>query len=108
MIRRPPRSTLSSSSAASDVYKRQVLEHADQITCLIAAEVEHPRLGVESDRHLDSRWSTGPASRRLGEWKGGRLGVVRLRAYALVNKSAAQAPSNGQPFTEPMDKPLTK
>src|SRR5664279_2945086 len=27
MIRRPPRSTLSSSSAASDVYKRQVREH---------------------------------------------------------------------------------
>src|SRR5674536_55220 len=26
MIRRPPRSTLSSSSAASDVYKRQLLE----------------------------------------------------------------------------------
>eukprot|EP00658_Telonema_sp_P-2_P024213 TRINITY_DN19723_c0_g1_i1.p1 TRINITY_DN19723_c0_g1~~TRINITY_DN19723_c0_g1_i1.p1 ORF type:complete len:105 (-),score=30.92 TRINITY_DN19723_c0_g1_i1:332-646(-) len=26
MIRRPPRSTLSSSSAASDVYKRQVVE----------------------------------------------------------------------------------
>eukprot|EP00656_Telonema_subtile_P033811 TRINITY_DN37740_c0_g1_i1.p1 TRINITY_DN37740_c0_g1~~TRINITY_DN37740_c0_g1_i1.p1 ORF type:complete len:115 (-),score=25.11 TRINITY_DN37740_c0_g1_i1:28-372(-) len=26
MIRRPPRSTLSSSSAASDVYKRQVLD----------------------------------------------------------------------------------
>src|SRR5664279_5851901 len=33
MIRRPPRSTLSSSSAASDVYKRQVLVGAlvDQI-----------------------------------------------------------------------------
>src|SRR5664279_1847921 len=28
MIRRPPRSTLSSSSAASDVYKRQQLEGA--------------------------------------------------------------------------------
>src|SRR5665648_1219554 len=28
MIRRPPRSTLSSSSAASDVYKRQVKEYA--------------------------------------------------------------------------------
>src|SRR5674536_398062 len=27
MIRRPPRSTLSSSSAASDVYKRQVVQH---------------------------------------------------------------------------------
>src|SRR5664279_1231885 len=30
MIRRPPRSTLSSSSAASDVYKRQVLARAGQ------------------------------------------------------------------------------
>src|SRR5674536_143199 len=29
MIRRPPRSTLSSSSAASDVYKRQVVGVAD-------------------------------------------------------------------------------
>eukprot|EP00658_Telonema_sp_P-2_P021982 TRINITY_DN18772_c0_g1_i6.p1 TRINITY_DN18772_c0_g1~~TRINITY_DN18772_c0_g1_i6.p1 ORF type:complete len:100 (+),score=16.62 TRINITY_DN18772_c0_g1_i6:135-434(+) len=28
MIRQPPRSTLSSSSAASDVYKRQVLNHS--------------------------------------------------------------------------------
>src|SRR5664279_6510575 len=27
MIRRPPRSTLSSSSAASDVYKRQIRNH---------------------------------------------------------------------------------
>eukprot|EP00658_Telonema_sp_P-2_P066155 TRINITY_DN55240_c0_g2_i1.p1 TRINITY_DN55240_c0_g2~~TRINITY_DN55240_c0_g2_i1.p1 ORF type:complete len:225 (+),score=46.34 TRINITY_DN55240_c0_g2_i1:82-756(+) len=31
MIRRPPRSTLSSSSAASDVYKRQVRGHADLV-----------------------------------------------------------------------------
>eukprot|EP00826_Nyctotherus_ovalis_P050426 TRINITY_DN6175_c0_g1_i5.p1 TRINITY_DN6175_c0_g1~~TRINITY_DN6175_c0_g1_i5.p1 ORF type:complete len:123 (+),score=36.92 TRINITY_DN6175_c0_g1_i5:27-371(+) len=29
MIRRPPRSTLSSSSAASDVYKRQIVERAN-------------------------------------------------------------------------------
>ena len=29
MIRRPPRSTLSPSSAASDVYKRQVLKNAN-------------------------------------------------------------------------------
>ena len=40
MIRRPPRSTQSRSSAASDVYKRQVLErflsvarHADLLVC---------------------------------------------------------------------------
>src|SRR5665648_875280 len=31
MIRRPPRSTLSSSSAASDVYKRQILPEACRI-----------------------------------------------------------------------------
>ena len=31
MIRRPPRSTQSSSSAASDVYKRQILECAGYI-----------------------------------------------------------------------------
>src|SRR5664280_3442482 len=30
MIRRPPRSTLSSSSAASDVYKRQILDRVSQ------------------------------------------------------------------------------
>ena len=33
MIRRPPRSTLSSSSAASDVYKRQIVSHAHTNTC---------------------------------------------------------------------------
>src|SRR5665648_1203510 len=31
MIRRPPRSTLSSSSAASDVYKRQEMAHDENI-----------------------------------------------------------------------------
>eukprot|EP00656_Telonema_subtile_P054327 TRINITY_DN8096_c0_g1_i5.p1 TRINITY_DN8096_c0_g1~~TRINITY_DN8096_c0_g1_i5.p1 ORF type:complete len:127 (+),score=17.75 TRINITY_DN8096_c0_g1_i5:84-464(+) len=31
MIRRPPRSTLSSSSAASDVYKRQLQDHPAEI-----------------------------------------------------------------------------
>ena len=30
MIRRPPRSTLDRSSAASDVYKRQILDHAEK------------------------------------------------------------------------------
>eukprot|EP00658_Telonema_sp_P-2_P064418 TRINITY_DN5339_c0_g1_i2.p1 TRINITY_DN5339_c0_g1~~TRINITY_DN5339_c0_g1_i2.p1 ORF type:complete len:158 (-),score=49.52 TRINITY_DN5339_c0_g1_i2:76-549(-) len=33
MIRRPPRSTLSSSSAASDVYKRQTLDNAIEQKC---------------------------------------------------------------------------
>ena len=33
MIRRPPRSTLSSSSAASDVYKRQATGHSSLSSC---------------------------------------------------------------------------
>src|SRR5664280_3758342 len=36
MIRRPPRSTLSSSSAASDVYKRQAYDRADNGTLTLA------------------------------------------------------------------------
>src|SRR5664280_1478648 len=56
MIRRPPRSTLSSSSAASDVYKRQVPLRAGQVSLdgqvLEDAErghpvaAEHRRVGV--------------------------------------------------------------
>eukprot|EP00658_Telonema_sp_P-2_P044393 TRINITY_DN32265_c0_g1_i2.p1 TRINITY_DN32265_c0_g1~~TRINITY_DN32265_c0_g1_i2.p1 ORF type:complete len:257 (+),score=79.50 TRINITY_DN32265_c0_g1_i2:112-882(+) len=46
MIRRPPRSTLSSSSAASDVYKRQGF---DTLWWRLAEEREHPILWVEVD-----------------------------------------------------------
>src|SRR5665648_1005891 len=49
MIRRPPRSTLSSSSAASDVYKRQIPTAA-------------PGSTAESDEHEVHRWLlAGPA-----------------------------------------------
>ena len=41
MIRRPPRSTLDRSSAASDVYKRQVLHR--RVLC-------HPKAGRVEDR----------------------------------------------------------
>ena len=42
MIRRPPRSTLSSSSAASDVYKRQGLDRSSTTTKAITA-AQHSR-----------------------------------------------------------------
>eukprot|EP00658_Telonema_sp_P-2_P017901 TRINITY_DN16994_c0_g1_i1.p1 TRINITY_DN16994_c0_g1~~TRINITY_DN16994_c0_g1_i1.p1 ORF type:complete len:110 (+),score=16.76 TRINITY_DN16994_c0_g1_i1:107-436(+) len=45
MIRRPPRSTLSSSSAASDVYKRQ--QQYVLMWCLVVVS-----LGDESERDL--------------------------------------------------------
>src|SRR5450756_3260758 len=43
MIRRPPRATQSRSSAASDVYKRQLLHPA-------ITEEEHTAIEVEEDR----------------------------------------------------------
>src|SRR5664280_1147921 len=50
MIRRPPRSTLSSSSAASDVYKRQDLNNRYRWKNTI---------GDPADRHLIiNRWNT--------------------------------------------------
>eukprot|EP00658_Telonema_sp_P-2_P003875 TRINITY_DN11447_c0_g1_i1.p1 TRINITY_DN11447_c0_g1~~TRINITY_DN11447_c0_g1_i1.p1 ORF type:complete len:132 (+),score=30.19 TRINITY_DN11447_c0_g1_i1:92-487(+) len=62
MIRRPPRSTLSSSSAASDVYKRQIQNsvaslqeghcHTGSLTC-----TESDRTGLKLIQDtLDSRW----------------------------------------------------
>src|SRR5450756_2680442 len=47
MIRRPPRSTQSRSSAASDVYKRQAMyERAVAAIDLRTHTGEHPRLGA--------------------------------------------------------------
>src|SRR5674536_197399 len=70
MIRRPPRSTLSSSSAASDVYKRQAGHH----------EPEHQ--GERSIR-------TG----RAGGWRPGRLRAGRGRRPSQA-RSGAVAKSN--------------
>eukprot|EP00658_Telonema_sp_P-2_P039680 TRINITY_DN28360_c0_g1_i1.p1 TRINITY_DN28360_c0_g1~~TRINITY_DN28360_c0_g1_i1.p1 ORF type:complete len:185 (+),score=58.82 TRINITY_DN28360_c0_g1_i1:129-683(+) len=54
MIRRPPRSTLSSSSAASDVYKRQVSSNADGVlftcsafgSCIEQVKQKYPQMPV--------------------------------------------------------------
>src|SRR5664279_5610571 len=54
MIRRPPRATLSSSSAASDVYKRQVLK------CGTGAP--HGHAGDQWSRVVEGRHRTGKAA----------------------------------------------
>src|SRR5664280_2852680 len=41
MIRRPPRSTLSSSSAASDVYKRQTFYFSNPASSLLPTNMSH-------------------------------------------------------------------
>src|SRR5674536_263348 len=51
MIRRPPRSTLSSSSAASDVYKRQVLAPLEEDDLRGFVQPAGPRRRAGSPRH---------------------------------------------------------
>src|SRR5664280_407335 len=54
MIRRPPRSTLSSSSAASDVYKRQFLDSAPTLTEPMQLTVgRNVKEQIESDLKLE-------------------------------------------------------
>eukprot|EP00658_Telonema_sp_P-2_P066371 TRINITY_DN5540_c0_g1_i1.p1 TRINITY_DN5540_c0_g1~~TRINITY_DN5540_c0_g1_i1.p1 ORF type:complete len:637 (-),score=170.99 TRINITY_DN5540_c0_g1_i1:456-2366(-) len=56
MIRRPPRSTLSSSSAASDVYKRQYYSvHPTPMTGISPTTV--PRRGARSNHAGAGRWA---------------------------------------------------
>ena len=69
MIRRPPRSTLDRSSAASDVYKRQ--DHQDETMMLIdTLQDEH----VLIDRVLGS----------FRRYVGGPVSYTHLRAHETV------------------------
>src|SRR5664280_3776114 len=79
MIRRPPRSTLSSSSAASDVYKRQGRPNG-----CAAAEVAG-RTGPAAGR-------TGPGAGRTGPGAGraGRVDSGLDRAAGRVGNPAGQ------------------
>eukprot|EP00658_Telonema_sp_P-2_P078099 TRINITY_DN7230_c0_g4_i1.p1 TRINITY_DN7230_c0_g4~~TRINITY_DN7230_c0_g4_i1.p1 ORF type:complete len:147 (+),score=14.68 TRINITY_DN7230_c0_g4_i1:75-515(+) len=52
MIRRPPRSTLSSSSAASDVYKRQILDNA----CVVCHVCGLPTCVTHKNRRSLESW----------------------------------------------------
>src|SRR5664279_6219443 len=49
MIRRPPRSTLSSSSAASDVYKRQEMRRVEAVRACRLDALDRARPGWEVD-----------------------------------------------------------
>src|SRR5665647_3551101 len=70
MIRRPPISTPLYSSAASDVYKRQVLDELDELGEPLRGDVAVAGLeagGVEVREVL----AHGPVGRRLGAGPGG-------------------------------------
>src|SRR5664280_3773813 len=65
MIRRPPRSTLSSSSAASDVYKRQVMDCRGRgkselgKDSLTYTQMTKDIIGLLDFLHLDSTYVIG-------------------------------------------------
>src|SRR5678816_858392 len=103
MIRRPPRSTLDRSSAASDVYKRQPLrraasgvtspsrmlkpvekqrvaeEIAEQLRALILGGQYPPGSKLPPERELSKRLRVNRASLREALKKLEHLGLVRIR-----------------------------
>src|SRR5664280_3406563 len=97
MIRRPPRSTLSSSSAASDVYKRQGSQRPRPVAQQLGAGVAG-LLRVElGGRQRGARTAGGEgfavlagADQRVGDAPGG-VGVYEVEP--LVRVEAGQKPA---------------
>ena len=83
MIRRPPRSTLDRSSAASDVYKRQAVVRLDRLPHLIArARVDRDDrrvIGREEELVAVERDVLGRAAQGLGP-----VSYTHLRAHETV------------------------
>eukprot|EP00658_Telonema_sp_P-2_P053919 TRINITY_DN4269_c0_g2_i5.p1 TRINITY_DN4269_c0_g2~~TRINITY_DN4269_c0_g2_i5.p1 ORF type:complete len:119 (+),score=18.22 TRINITY_DN4269_c0_g2_i5:140-496(+) len=86
MIRRPPRSTLSSSSAASDVYKRQLWEAGDHKTAV--GIIVHDILALNptcTERRL-RQYIEFDRRGRLSAWLFGHTGITRLpESFTVVH-----------------------
>src|SRR5450756_2669542 len=93
MIRRPPRSTQSRSSAASDVYKRQ--PHGPERACSETVRGHH----ADHDRHREPRHGARhPHRRTAGDWwhvdnlslihisEPTRLGMISYAVFCLKKK----------------------
>ena len=92
MIRRPPRSTLSSSSAASDVYKRQLVDAALQSSAgivppFVLSDVASSRCGSTCDHDRPQAVVRDVASFR-------ELNQVRLRQIRVQDRGTAFVPAN--------------
>ena len=87
MIRRPPRSTLDRSSAASDVYKRQDLEAARTQLFEWAASAlsENERRFLLSIKHGEPDWSLLPFEGLdqwpAIQWKLYNIGLMSTRSH---------------------------
>src|SRR5664279_2865768 len=87
MIRRPPRSTLSSSSAASDVYKRQV---SDTMWWLVERFVlqTHERIAYSKLPEFTFRFRWEEGLLRFFDLGVGRfpLASIRMRSFGLLSQ----------------------
>src|SRR5665648_1272284 len=90
MIRRPPRSTLSSSSAASDVYKRQGQFLTPRGAHRQWQGQRKPRLGSHALRQGD-----GHAGAREGALHGARRVEVREVSGGTAAREGEQPPGHG-------------
>src|SRR5665648_1219338 len=101
MIRRPPRSTLSSSSAASDVYKRQVVVHAvvganghgvgpDETRSILSER--YP--GTLAEQVAVPTWNLLPKPAELTFAEAACLPTAWLTAYRMLFVSAGLAPGD--------------
>eukprot|EP00658_Telonema_sp_P-2_P078275 TRINITY_DN7295_c0_g1_i6.p1 TRINITY_DN7295_c0_g1~~TRINITY_DN7295_c0_g1_i6.p1 ORF type:complete len:175 (+),score=54.14 TRINITY_DN7295_c0_g1_i6:87-611(+) len=104
MIRRPPRSTLSSSSAASDVYKRQARK---ALAGLGNKQGEFQRARVDTHSGLSMRIESAEVSKLVTGSKGDPTFVVlgkivaqdlaeRANAQELMDKIKAMNPEAGE------------
>ena len=96
MIRRPPRSTRKESSAASDVYKRQLYRYCiDTVSILhrysINIACEKPKTGCFSVQKTEAQVTLGPGpGQGLGQAK------AKARAWAWARPRPRPGPGPGQ------------
>eukprot|EP00658_Telonema_sp_P-2_P056604 TRINITY_DN45068_c0_g1_i1.p1 TRINITY_DN45068_c0_g1~~TRINITY_DN45068_c0_g1_i1.p1 ORF type:complete len:203 (-),score=31.57 TRINITY_DN45068_c0_g1_i1:106-714(-) len=98
MIRRPPRSTLSSSSAASDVYKRQQL-HSAKVCLTMACSELVPGKGYQVSGYWVDSIRIRPLKPTVGQ-------PMLLRAKTLDMRDRQPSTSHPDPNTNPVPPPV--
>src|SRR5665809_133065 len=97
MIRRPPRSTQSRSSAASDVYKRQVLSHVFVSLPFVVIAVEG------AFRSTDGEYDAAAATLGASRWTTFRRVTVPLALPGILagQRQRHRDPAERRPAARP-------
>eukprot|EP00656_Telonema_subtile_P004024 TRINITY_DN1182_c0_g1_i7.p1 TRINITY_DN1182_c0_g1~~TRINITY_DN1182_c0_g1_i7.p1 ORF type:complete len:123 (-),score=11.70 TRINITY_DN1182_c0_g1_i7:86-454(-) len=105
MIRRPPRSTLSSSSAASDVYKRQVSTQSTGVAEKRSVMVYSVDYSWNSAYGPENRCAFAPAKTGLEDWIS--KANTRFRVLEQPDKDSSMKPSSDLKFGTILKKPCS-